>query len=143
MDLHDLGEDVLENILCAVDPGIVHRFRLVCKKWKSIIDNMEHIWILLRFPSIVSQMEFHDLAYNDYGKCLLNQLQAAIQQRNLYLSSQDANLLLVLDRIFISEIERLNEREIKNGITGRTKQHPMFQNASMDNYNTLQNHLAR
>src|SRR5690606_19080716 len=107
MELHDLGDGVLRNILSAVDPAEVHRFRLVCKKWKKFIDSFEHIRILLRFPSFMSQMGYLDLVYDDERvQSLWDALQSAKQQRYLYLHSQpDGNMLLLLERLFIEKID--------------------------------------
>lgn len=107
MELNNLGEDVLHDILSTVDAEIVHRFRLVCKKWKNIIDKFEHIQVLLRFPSFVSQRGF---LKKKSGKIreelqeLWKELETAIEQRKLYLSPLDTNSRMVLDRIFIYQM---------------------------------------
>lgn len=119
MELHALGEGVLWNILSQVDPEIVHRIRLVCKKWKEIVeDHFKHLQILRRFPAFLSQMG-HDLTFADEGmemgwhKILWDQFECATLQRSLYLSPIDSNTRLVLDRTFIDKKDKcLKEIEL-------------------------------
>lgn len=98
MKLHDLGVGVLNSFLCEVDPGQVHRYRLVCKKWKEVIDRLKPIQILLRFPTLLQQME------GESYMSLWTEFETANLQRNLYKFLLDANSRLLLDRIFICDI---------------------------------------
>lgn len=49
---------VLPIILSFIPVNIVHRFRLVCKEWKAIIDNAQHIQVLQRFPRFLEDIMY-------------------------------------------------------------------------------------